>query len=353
MKIQKYLTVGLCGLFVLLFSLWCFFVRTPEYSESERRQLASFPEVTWESVRSGEFAREFESYTTDRFPLRDSWRRIKSYVRFYLFQQEENNDLFLKDGHLSKLDYPKNQGMVDYAVSLFGKIRKTYFPENKVYLSVIPDKNQYLAELKLDYEGMERELAEKLGDCTVLSIGSLLEAEDYYHTDSHWRQERIPEVAQYLANGMGTSLSGTYETRSLDLPFYGVYAGQAALPCKADTISYLTNGTIEGLQVTGADAVYDLKKARGRDPYEFFLSGNQPLVKITNPQKPEGKKLVVFRDSFASSLMPLLAEGYREITMVDLRYIHSTLLSRYVDFTGAEVLFLYSTGLLNNSTSMK
>ncbi len=353
MKVQKYLTIGLCGLFVLFFSLWCFFVATPEYSESERRQLASFPEVTWESIRSGEFAREFESYTTDRFPLRDSWRRIKSYVRFYVFQQEENNDLFLKDGHISKLEYPMNPPMLDYAASLFTKIRQQHFPENNVYFSVIPDKNRYLAELKLDYGAMESYMEQKMEDCTFIPLAQLLEAEDYYYTDSHWRQERIVDVAGHLAKSMGTELSGTYQTKTLDLPFYGVYAGQSALHCKPDTINYLTNETIAGLRVTGAQGVYDLKKADSRDPYEFFLSGNQPLVKISNPQKPEGKKLVVFRDSFASSLMPLLAEGYSEITMVDLRYINSALLSQYVDFSEADVLFLYSVGLLNNSISMK
>ena len=96
-----------------------------------------------------------------------------------------------------------------------------------------------------------------------------------------------------------------------------------------------------------------MKKANGKDAYEFFLSGNQPLVKISNPENKNGKKLIVFRDSFASSLMPLMAQGYSEITMIDLRYMNSQFLDQFVDFSESQVLFIYSTNLLNNSTSMK
>lgn len=108
-----------------------------------------------------------------------------------------------------------------------------------------------------------------------------------------------------------------------------------------------------GMSAPVAMARYDLKKANGKDAYELFLSGNQPLVEIKNPQNTSGRKLIVFRDSFASSLMPLLAQGYSQVTMIDLRYINSQLLDKYVDFSEADVLLLYSAGILNNSTSMK
>ena len=51
--------------------------------------------------------------------------------------------------------------------------------------------------------------------------------------------------------------------------------------------------------------------------------------------------------------MPLLAQGYSEVTMIDLRYINSQLLDKFVDFSQADVLFMYSASLLNNSTAMK
>ncbi len=353
MKIKKYLTIVLCSIFIFCFSFWCFFIKTPDYSQSERRQLAQFPEISWQSITSGEFAKKFDEYTTDRFPVRDTWRSIKAYTRLNVFLQKENNKIFVKNGHISKIEYPLNTAMLDYSANLFEKIYQNNLKDNKVYFAVIPDKNKYIAELKLDYDKLENYMYEKLGFCTPIQIDKLLSADDYYFTDSHWQQDKIIDVAEFIAESMGAKLDYEYEKNILERDFYGVYAGQSALECKPDTITYLTNDIINGFVVTGADAVYDMKKANGKDAYELFLSGNQPLVKIENSQNTSGKRLIVFRDSFASSLMPILAQGYSEVTMVDLRYINSQILNQYVDFSQADILFMYSASLLNNSTAMK
>ena len=99
--------------------------------------------------------------------------------------------------------------------------------------------------------------------------------------------------------------------------------------------------------------VYDLEKASGNDPYEIFLSGPVSLMTIENPLADTEKELVVFRDSFGSSLVPLLAEGYSKVTLVDIRYIQSDFLANFVDFRDKDVLFLYSTVVLNNSETFK
>ena len=45
--------------------------RESGYTETENRTLAGFPEITADSVFSGRFGQEFETYLLDRFPLRD------------------------------------------------------------------------------------------------------------------------------------------------------------------------------------------------------------------------------------------------------------------------------------------
>ena len=99
--------------------------------------------------------------------------------------------------------------------------------------------------------------------------------------------------------------------------------------------------------------VYDMEKAYGKDPYEMFLSGSLPLVTITNPVAETDRELILFRDSFGSSMAPLLVSGYRKITLVDIRYLHPDLLERYIEFDGQDVLFLYSTLVLNHSETLK
>ena len=63
---------------------------------------------------------------------------------------------------------------------------------------------------------------------------------------------------------------------------------------------------------------------------------------------------MIFRDSFGSSIAPLLAQGYARVTVVDIRYMTSAAAARLVDLTAADdVLFLYSTGVLNHSETIK
>ena len=85
----------------------------------------------------------------------------------------------------------------------------------------------------------------------------------------------------------------------------------------------------------------------------MFLSGSLPLVTITNPVAETDRELILFRDSFGSSMAPLLVSGYRKITLVDIRYLHPDLLERYIEFDGQDVLFLYSTLVLNHSETLK
>ena len=89
----------------------------------------------------------------------------------------------------------------------------------------------------------------------------------------------------------------------------------------------------------------------------MFLSGARvSLVVIENPNATTDKELIVFRDSYGSSLIPLLAEGYSKITAVDLREITVAQLlnQNLIDLESADdVLFIYSTLILNNGRSLK
>ena len=72
-----------------------------------------------------------------------------------------------------------------------------------------------------------------------------------------------------------------------------------------------------------------------------------------NTENKTGRELVVFRDSFASSFVPLLVEGYDKITLIDTRYISPKILENYIEFSNQDILFLYSTSVINNSYSLK
>lgn len=353
------MSVLLAGIFLL-----CLLKKPGDFSDSERRALAQFPEISSESILSGEFMTEFESYTLDQFPLRDKLRTLKAVCTFYLFGQKDNHDVYIADGYASKLEYPMKEAAMDRAAMRFTHVYDKYLKNSgaKVYLSIIPDKNYYLAEqngyLALPYDVFFERMKKNMPFAEYIDITGELQLEDFYRTDTHWRQENLVPVAALLGEAMGTPLTNAYEVKTLDHPFYGVYYGQSALPLSAERLQYLTNETLENCRVfdyqnNRETRVYDMEKAYGKDPYEMFLSGSLSLISVENPKATTEKELILFRDSFGSSIAPLLAEGYRKVTLVDIRYIHPDMLGKYIEFTNQDVLFLYSTLVLNNGETIK
>lgn len=351
---------------VLIFGMCVGFILKPatEFSDSERRYLLKFPDISVQNVMSGKFMKDFESYTLDQFPLRDSFRTIKALVSTKLFLKQDNNDIYVKDGYAAKLEYPLKEDSIQNAANRFNNIIDKYTNENnKVYLSIIPDKNYFLSQtsgrLSLDYERLVSQLKNEVKNNEYIDIFPLLSLDDYYKTDTHWKQESIKDVADKLLESMGSKSDFvSVELNSLEKPFYGVYCGQSALPLKPENIQYFSGGYIDFLKVYDFEhskdmPVYDMEKANGKDPYEMFLSGSISLLSIDNPNASTDKELVVFRDSFGSSIAPLLASGYSKVTLVDIRYISSFVLGNFIDFKNADVLFLYSTLVLNNSEQFR
>lgn len=353
------LTVG-----TLFFGLTLFIWLKPAdvFSATERRELKQFPELSWETISSGKFMSEFEKYTLDQFPFRDGFRSIKAFTHYYVLGQLDNNDVYLVDDYVSKLDYPLSQNALDKAVRKFTSIYDTYIKgsDAKVYTAWIPDKNYFLAEKNgypaYDYSHQSSYLNNALSFATNIDITNLLSIEDYYRTDTHWKQESIQHVAQYLGDTMGVTLQEEYEKITLDTPFYGVYYGQLALPVEPDQITYFDNPIFTDCRIVNHESgkeisMYNMEKAMGRDPYEMYLSGSLSVITIENPNATTDKELVIFRDSFGSSIAPFFVEAYSKITILDARYLSEMIIGNFVEFTNQDVLFLYSTGVLNNETA--
>lgn len=364
-KLQNFLTVALSGLFLAGFLLAA--LLTPDKTDSlaERRKLAQRPALRVSSVADGTYMTAFEKYALDQFPLRDSFRAVKAAFSRDILRQRDNGGVYAAEGHLSKLDYPANPDLVRRAAERFSAVCEACFRDTgaRIYVSVVPDKNYFLAAVNgypaMDYKSLVAALRDGMPDAEYIDIFDTLSLGKYYRTDAHWRQEALDETAAALAGAMGVSLPAEYETVDTGLPFRGVYAGQYALPVEPDALAYRTNDTISRLRVydyeTAAEIpVYDLALAAGRDGYEMFLGGAKALLTIENPAAATDRELVLFRDSFGSSIAPLLAQGYARVTVVDIRYMASAAAARLVDLTAADdVLFLYSTGVLNHSETIK
>lgn len=351
--------------FIFGFSLWGILKADTELSQAERRKLTARPTLSAETIWSGKFMSAYEDYVTDQFPIRDELRSVKAFTAFKLLRQRDVNGIFIADGSASRLEYPIDEASIKNAQKKFRYLYDKYLKESggMIYFSLIPDKNRFIAEKNgapaIDYDSFAALMREDTDEyMQYIDIFDTLCAEDYYRTDTHWRQERIGDTAQRLADAMGIDIEDSYEAKSMEKPFYGVYCGQSALPLTPDTMTWLDSATLQGCRVYDYESgeyigVYDFEKAEGMDMYELFLSGSKSLLRIENPTAQNDRRLIIFRDSFGSSIAPLLVPGYAEITLVDIRYLASPLLGNMLSFDGADVLFLYSVQVLNNSITLK
>ena len=368
MKLRQIASALLFALILGGFALACVFHTPAEVSLTERRTLKQLPVPSAKSVFSTEFMRAFEDYTLDQFPLREEFRAYKAFFLYRGLLQKDNNGVYLQDGHASKLEYRLNETSVQNAAQKINRVR-ALLPNANAYYAIIPDKNYYLTAQNgyptLNYEKLARLMEAGITDSAPISLFDCLSIQDYYATDLHWRQERLGAVVQQIATQMEFAHllpKEPYELHTL-YPFYGVYYGQSALPLAPESMCYLTSATLNSLHVSILNettlaleptTLYALDDFYGIDAYDLYLHGATPLVVIENPDATTDRELVLFRDSYGSSLAPLLAGAYRKITLVDLRYLSSKLLAQFVQETpNQDVLFLYSIGVLNNSEMLK
>lgn len=353
------------GLWLAL-ALLAWFGPKRETSLSERRKLAQFPQTSAEAVLSGAYMSNFEAYTLDQFPMRDSFRQLKAQFHYNILQQRDNNGIYLSDGFAAKLEYPLQEASVNYALGKFNELYEAYLKDSgsSIVFAVVPDKNYYLSQksggLAMNYEKLFAMVEAGTPWAYQVDLSTVLELQDYYRTDTHWRQEALLEAAGVLCKALDTVLpdAADYRKTALDRPFYGVYYGQAALPMEPEIMYVLNSDLLDGCRVYNYETesfttVYDMEKLDSSDLYDVFLSGAAPLLRIENPAAQTDKELLVFRDSFGSSITPLLVQGYRTVTLVDTRYIAGSLLENYIDFHGQDVLFLYSSLILNSSSTLK
>lgn len=280
-------------------------------------------------------------------------------------QEDTQPEVYVYRGYAAATDAPWSEKSLDFAAKRLGHLLETYFTGEgyRRYLAVVPDKAQFTEPPEGYTPAGAQETADYLAQrlpVEEIGIAPLLSLEDYYRTDPHWRQERLHPVAQALADAMGVSLPDTAEEslHTLAVEFHGSYWGKTAEPLAADVLSYITSPLLDGCVVydyetDSTGGVYDLSAAE-KAPYDLFLSGSKALLRIENPAAGNDRTLIVFRDSFGSSLIPLLAQGYGTVYAVDIRYLATDALARVVTFPEeADVLLVYSATVLQNSVTLK
>ena len=329
----------------------------PEVLQSERRKPAPAPALS--TLADGTWQNKFESFLADKFPLRDKFRTLRTFTTLYLFRQTDKDGLYIDQGHAGKFE-PLDEKSARRSAQLIAKLAANY-EDQQVYYAVIPDKSIYAKRSfpGLDPDRLREVTGPILSNLIEIDLVPALSLDSYYRTDLHWDQAELRPVIEALGEGMGFAPQWEFASCKLGA-FHGVYAGQLALPLAPDEMTILDGLGNIAAQYFDAKAggfvpgpVYLEEKVAGRDPYDVFLGGAQALITLENPQAPMERELYLFRDSFGSSLAPLLTPYYRRVHLIDLRYINARILPEYIAFIpGADVLFLVGWQIFNAITWM-
>ncbi|ABX43944.1 DHHW family protein [Lachnoclostridium phytofermentans] len=241
------------------------------------------------------------------------------------------------------------------------EISKLYLNDTmKKFYSVVPEKSYFVENdifPRENYDSMLSILKEEVKGMEYIDLFGTLSISDYYKTDLHWKQEKLFPVVEKLGKSMDFKINTKNFKENIIDDYYGVYKGYG-IEAKSETLTYLTNDYTQNALVSVFDVaeqtgVYFMNAFNTDVWYNMFLSGPNPLITIENPAVTNGRELIIFGDSFSSSLTPLLLEAYQKITLIDLRFVATQYLGEIIDFTSQDVLFLYNAQIVNRCAMLR
>ena len=367
-RLQNILTRG----FVIL--LACFVLlnvvrKDREFSEAENRMLAQKPKFTVEAVMSGKFMSEFESYVSDQFFGRNQWISMKLLEDKILGKRESNGVYLGKNGYLMEIpDMPdwENTEKNAQAIAAFAQ-RHTNLP---VYMCLVPNAAHVMKSRRPANAPVRDQQADidKVMELTQNSVHridatSILNehAQEplYYRTDHHWESLGAYYTFQEIASAMAIPDPETeYNIYTVANDFEGTLASKSGDHGSLDTIEvyepknkaidYIVSYVEEG---TRTPSVYDSSCLKEKDKYTVFFGGNHARVDIKTTLS-EKRNLLIFKDSYANSLVPFLLPYYQNIIMVDPRYFYDNVDKIVENNSITEVLFLYNVNTFLGDNSI-
>lgn len=373
----RFLTQLFCcfiGGLLLLF----LFLPKADFSDTERRRLARFPEVTTRNVLNGKFEDNMETYVSDHFPLRrffvglNSWTDLTLgrtlingvYVgnAWWLMQEPPAVDEEILERNMQAIhELKESLGIPAEVLSVpaTGYVMSAELPEPHLQYN-----DARITELARQSLSSGR-LADQVEWVDVLPalLNASRQEQVYYRTDHHWTTTGAYEAYLVWAEQHGVSAP---PRDAFAIDSYGGFRGTTYAkvllwgtpPDSVELWQYPLPVTVaamdaeKGMEPVVSDSFYDMAQLDGYDPYAVFFGGNHSVVRITNETPDASGRLLVIKDSYANCFVPFLARHYKEIVMIDPRYYRDVraFIEAEPDFD--EILFVYGIGQLTEDEDL-
>lgn len=341
-----------------------------EYSDNENRYLTQFPQIRAEDVMDGTVQEELTDAYNDQFPGRDRLTGLSTRVK-KLIGMKDIGGVYLGKNHyyfekimnqdISRTDYFQNLRFVNRMASLSGKSVVTAMlvpPPGSILKDKLPahaslyDSDALYQTARETLQGVKLlDIREDLQEAGAFSqsTGAAVKAKErqvYYRTDHHWTQYgAYVGYRAYMAQMKRKAASyDSFDIKKFSDSFYGTLYSKAldedAVPDTMEIPEKLPEAeiTCDGKEISG---VYDRSKQDQKDKYAVYFGGNYGEVDIQMKDPGNDRTLLIFKDSFANSMVPFLMKDYARIRMIDLRYFKKSVQKYLKENPADEVLVLY------------
>lgn len=340
-----------------------------EKSETENRVLKQLPKFSLSAVFDGSFMKNFETYLNDQFPFRDGLISFKTKVDRAAGKTEENGVYIGKDGFLFEAPAkPENAQIksLTKAVSAFSKnnkkLKKAFIlspnasdilPEKLPRALKLQNRSDAFAQIKKGLSGVSwvdcKSTFEKQEDKTAL----------FYRTDHHWTTRAAYLSFKELSSlwKLGAKDSG-FSFYTVSSSFRGTLSSSAAVNDTADKIEICVPKNQSGKYTVLYESssrktasLFENEKLNQKNQYEVFLGGNYDKVIISTAANTSNA-LLVFKDSYANCMLPMLTPYFSKIVVIDPRYFSDSLKAVMSETKFTHVLFLYNMDTFLGDTSL-
>ena len=351
---------------ICMLTLLTIFMPKQSFSEGENRVLAATPALSYESVLSGDYFRSLQTYFADHFLGRDFWMTLQLRMKQTLGLRENggvylgNDDtLFLVPGQVNEAALKKNEDAVNAFAAHYDKLSHymmivpNAFSVDRAHLppyAPVPDQASQLSALSQAVS----EVA--FVDPTAVLL-SHREERLYYKTDHHWTGLGAYYAFGVLCDAMELTPAAQYDRMTLSTSFEGTLASKSGKHKTKDTIEiFVPQSDVQyyvtydgGLEKT--PTMYQTEALSQRDQYAVFLGGNHPMVDIMSTAD-SGRRLLLFKDSYANSFVQFLIPSFEEIVLIDPRYYYDSVYPLISQKGITDVLYLYNADTFFGDTAL-
>ena len=335
-----------------------------EFSENENRYLAKMPGISWESIKKGEFQDGFEEYIKDQIVFRDQWITVETAIQKACLNTDIGGAYVGKNGYDFEKITPDDvdQKQVDKnvkAINNFFDYACEKVGEDNLYFVLVPTSGLVNSEklpknaILFDQNAYMDDIFQQIGSHVSFDVRELFDQHKdtqlYYKTDHHWTTEGAFLAYQYWQERTGKNLTAnsSSDLTTVTKSFRGsLYSKILDYDSAYDEIKVLKN-TLDTEYTVIADGediggIYQQDKLSEKDKYAYFMGGNYGEAVIHNEEAKDKGNLLLIKDSFANTMVPMLSADYENIYMIDLRYFAGHIPTYMKENNISEIMVLYN-----------